>query len=194
MRNQLELSNYGFPLEIIRSARKTLSIEITPDLRVIVRAPNRLSKSDIGYFINEKHKWIEKHLESMRARVGQVEQARKLTDAELTELKRRALALIIERVEQFAPLVGVDYGRITVRSQTTRWGSCSAKGTLSFNCLLALVPSEVLDYVVVHELCHRKEMNHSARFWAEVSRVLPDYAARRRWLKTNGTSLINRVK
>lgn len=194
MRNQLELSNYGFPLEIIRSARKTLSIEITPDLRVIVRAPSRLSKSDIGYFINEKHKWIENHLESMKSRVEQREQARKFTEEELSELKKRALPLIIERVEQFAPIVGVDYGRITVRSQTTRWGSCSAKGTLSFNCLLALVPSEVLDYVVVHELCHRREMNHSARFWAEVGRILPDYAARRRWLKTNGASLINRVK
>lgn len=194
MQNQLELSNYGFPLEIIRSKRRTLSIEITPDLRVVVRAPNRLSGSDIGYFINEKHKWIEKHLESMKARVGQVEQVRKFTDDELAELKRRALPLIAERVEHFAPIVGVDYGRITVRSQTTRWGSCSAKGNLSFNCLLALLPREVLDYVVVHELCHRKEMNHSARFWAEVVRILPDYAVRRRWLKTNGASLINRVK
>lgn len=194
MPNQLELTNYGFPIEIIRSGRRTLSIEITPDLRVVVRAPNRLSKSDIGYFINEKHKWIENHLESMKNRVGQHEQARKFTESELTELKKRALGLITERVEHFAQLVGVDYGRITVRSQATRWGSCSAKGNLSFNCLLALLPTDVLDYVVVHELCHRKEMNHSARFWAEVGRVLPDYAARRRWLKTNGASLIGRIK
>lgn len=194
MPNQLELSNYGFPVEIIRSKRKTLSIEITPDLRVIVRAPSRLSKSDIGYFINEKHKWIEKHLESMKSRAARSDEQPKFTESELSELKSRALGLITERVAHFAPIVGVDYGRITVRSQTTRWGSCSAKGTLSFNCLLALVPSEVLDYVVVHELCHRREMNHSARFWAEVGRVLPDYASRRRWLKTNGAALISRIK
>lgn len=192
MPNQLELSNYGFPVEIIRSRRKTLSIEITRDLRVVVRAPNRLSKSDIGYFINEKHKWIEKHLESMKSRVGQ--SAERFTADELAELRSRTLPLITERVAHFAPVVGVDYGRITVRSQATRWGSCSAKGNLSFNCLLALVPPEVLDYVVVHELCHRVEMNHSARFWAEVGRVLPDYAARRRWLKQNGAPLISRIK
>ncbi len=194
MSNQLELSNYGFPVEIIRSRRKTLSIEVTHDLRVVVRAPNRLSRSDIGYFINEKHKWIEKHLESMKSRVGQSTEYPKFTDAELAELKSRALPMITERVARFAPMVGVDYGRVTVRGQTTRWGSCSAKGNLSFNCLLALVPPEVLDYVVVHELCHRREMNHSARFWAEVGRVLPDYAARRRWLKQNGTALISRIK
>lgn len=194
MPNQLELSSYGFPVEIIRSRRKTISIEITRDLRVVVRAPNRLSKSDIGYFINEKHKWIEKHLESMRSRVGQAEGCPKFTDAELAELKSRALPLITERVAHFAPIVGVDYGRITVRGQTTRWGSCSAKGNLSFNCLLALVPPEVLDYVVVHELCHRREMNHSARFWTEVGRVLGDYVSRRRWLKQNGSALISRIK
>lgn len=194
MPNQLELSNYGFPVEIIRSRRKTVSIEITRDLRVVVRAPNRLSKSDIGYFINEKHKWIEKHLESMKSRVGHEEERPKFTDAELAELKARALPLITERVAHFAPIVGVDYGRITVRGQATRWGSCSAKGNLSFNCLLALVPPEVLDYVVVHELCHRREMNHSARFWAEVGRALPDYAVRRRWLKQNGSALISRIK
>lgn len=194
MSNQLELSSYGFPVEIIRSRRKTLSIEVTHDLRVVVRAPNRLSKSDIGYFINEKHKWIEKHLESMKSRVGQAEECPKFTAAELAELKSRALPLITECVAHFAPIVGVDYGRITVRGQTTRWGSCSAKGNLSFNCLLALVPPEVLDYVVVHELCHRREMNHSVRFWAEVGRILPDYAARRRWLKQNGAALINRIK
>jgi predicted metal-dependent hydrolase len=86
--------------------------------------------------------------------------------------------------------VGVDYRRITIRSQKTRWGSCSSSGNLNFNCLLLLAPPEVLDYVVVHELCHRKEMNHSPRFWAEVGRVLPDYKKRNKWLKENGSRLM----
>ncbi len=94
----------------------------------------------------------------------------------------------------FAPLVGVSYGRITIRNQRTRWGSCSGKGNLNFNCLLMLAPPEVLDYVVVHELCHRKEMNHSPRFWAEVARVLPDYQQRRRWLKEHGGALVQRME
>lgn len=89
-------------------------------------------------------------------------------------------------VEYFARQVGVDYGRITIRNQKTRWGSCSSKGNLNFNCLLMLAPAEILDYVVVHELCHRKEMNHSKAFWAEVEKVLPDYRESVKWLKEKG--------
>ena len=89
--------------------------------------------------------------------------------------------------------MGVRYGRLAVRSQRSKWGSCSGKGNLNFNCLLLLAPDEVLDYVVVHELCHRREMNHSPRFWAEVERVLPDFKNARRWLKQNGASLMARL-
>ena len=98
-----------------------------------------------------------------------------------------------ERIARFAPLVGVSYGRVTVRPMRSRWGSCSSDGSLSFNCLLSRCPAEVADYVVVHELCHRKEMNHSPRFWAEVARILPDYARQRTWLKENGGDLIRRL-
>ena len=87
----------------------------------------------------------------------------------------------------------MDYGRITIRAQRTRWGSCSAQGNLNFNCLLMLTPDNVMEYVVVHELCHRKEMNHSARFWSEVEKILPDYRRSRQWLKDNGGGLIGRL-
>ena len=97
-----------------------------------------------------------------------------------------------ERTAFFAEIMGVDYGRITVRDQRTRWGSCSAKGNLNFNWRLILAPGEVLDYVVVHELAHRREMNHSKRFWSLVEMVLPDYERRRRWLKENGEALMER--
>ena len=85
------------------------------------------------------------------------------------------------------------YSRITIRSQKTRWGGCSAKGNLNFNCLLMLMPQEVRDYVVIHELCHRREMNHSAAFWTEVERYCPDYRLHRKWLKDNGAALIGRL-
>ena len=98
------------------------------------------------------------------------------------------------KVEYFAPIVGVSYGRITIRNQKTRWGSCSSKGNLNFNVALMRAPIEVLDYVVVHELCHRLYLNHSKDFWKEVERVLPDYRLREKWLKENGTRLMAEVQ
>jgi predicted metal-dependent hydrolase len=85
--------------------------------------------------------------------------------------------------------MGVEYGRITIRMQKSRWGSCSGKGNLNFNCLLMRTPDEIIDYVVVHELCHLKEMNHSPRFWAEVEKIFPDYKERRKWLKDHGNEI-----
>jgi predicted metal-dependent hydrolase len=111
----------------------------------------------------------------------------------IEELAEQAKRTIPARVAHYAAMLGVEYGRITIRTQKTRWGSCSSKGNLNFNCLLMLAPPEVLDSVVVHELCHRKHMNHSAAFYAEIARVMPDYKARHAWLKQNGNALMNRV-
>ena len=94
------------------------------------------------------------------------------------------------RVAYYAEKLGVSYGKITLRQQKTRWGSCAANGNLNFNWLLILAPPEVLDYVVVHELCHRREMNHSQAFWKEVEKILPDYRERQKWLKDNGWRLM----
>ena len=117
----------------------------------------------------------------------------KLTDAEINELKKEAESVIPRRVEYFAGVVGVEYGRITIRCQKTRWGSCSSKGNLNFNCLLMLAPPEVLDSVVVHELCHLKVMNHSKAFYDEVLRAYPNYREDHKWLKDHGGELMARV-
>ena len=98
------------------------------------------------------------------------EDVQPLSEEDMKALADKAVRIIPERVRYYAPLIGVTYGRITIRNQRTRWGSCSAKGNLNFNCLLMLAPPEVLDSVVVHELCHRKEMNHSKQFYEEVRR------------------------
>ena len=102
--------------------------------------------------------------------------------------------LIPARVAYYAAQIGVSYGRITIRCQRTRWGSCSSAGNLNFNCLLLLAPPRVLDSVVVHELCHRKQMNHSAAFYREVYRVFPDYDRCRLWLRENGGALLARAR
>ena len=178
--------------QIIRSGRRTLALEIR-DGRLLVRAPYRAKQAEIEALLGSHRAWIEKHLqkaEQQRAAAGAMGP---LTAEELRALAERAGQVIPERVRHYAPLVGVTWGRITVRSQRTKWGSCSARGDLSFNCLLMLTPPEVLDSVVVHELCHRREMNHSERFYAEVLRVFPDYRKWNQWLKENGGVLLRRL-
>lgn len=170
--------------QLIRSERKTVSLQITQEGELVVRAPKRMAKAEIDRFVESKRGWIEKHLRQT------VPDVPKMSEAEFDTLVRHALEVIPQVVARFAPMVGVTYGRITIRNQRTRWGSCSAQGNLNFNCLLMRAPDDVLEYVVVHELCHRKEMNHSPKFWAEVERVLPNYRESRKWLNENGSALI----
>ena len=115
----------------------------------------------------------------------------KLTQQELDALKREAKLLIPGRVRYYAAKLGITYGRVAIRAQRSRWGSCSSKGNLNFNCLLMLCPPEVIDSVVVHELCHRKELNHSKAFWALVYEAMPDYKTWDKWLRDHGRELIS---
>lgn len=93
------------------------------------------------------------------------------------------------KVTAYSKKMGVSPGRVSIREQRTRWGSCSSRGNLNFNWKLVMAPVEVLDYVVIHELCHMKELNHSSNFWALVGKVCPDYKNYRKWLKENGNKL-----
>lgn len=177
---------------VIRSNRKTVAIQVNSDLSVTVRAPRSVSEKDIEEILKKKEAWISKHIEKIKETKErfEAEPTEKLTREKVIALADEALKVIPERVEYFAKVIGVTYGKITVRNQKTRWGSCSSKGNLNFNCLLMLAPPEVLDYVVVHELCHRKQMNHSKAFWLEVEKVLPDYKEARKWLKEEGSQMI----
>lgn len=182
-------------IRVIRSRRKTVSIQIDENLQITVRAPLRMSDAAIRDFIEERSAWIEKHLQKMRDRQEEMKVAPQemLTMEEIRELAQRAADYIPGRVALYAAQIGVRYGRITIRNQRSRWGSCSSRGNLNFNCLLMLTPPEIIDYVVVHELCHRLEMNHSSAFWAEVGQVLPDYRKYEKWLKTNGEKIMRRM-
>lgn len=172
---------------VIRSRRKTISLQVGTDLAVTLRVPMRITKREIEKILKEKEPWIRQSVEKMRMKKAEYEANKMpaLTQKEIKELAKQALDYIPKRVEYYANIIGVDYGRITIRNQKTRWGSCSSKGNLNFNCMLMLTNKDIIDYVVVHELCHRKEMNHSLRFWKEVEKILPDYKVRRKWLKEN---------
>lgn len=181
----------GLSVLLVRSSRKTLAVQIRADGTVIARAPLRMPKDRILCFLSEKASWIRMQQGKMQERENMRQQAGiHLDAAQEKELRERAKSVLAQRTAYFARQVGVTYGRITVRDQKTRWGSCSQTGNLNFNFRLILAPSEVLDYVVVHELCHRRQMNHSAQFWQEVAQVLPDYRKRKAWLTENGWRLM----
>ena len=189
MKSGKEIERMAYTVEVIRSSRRSLALQIRPDGTVLVRAPKRTSGTVIRAFVMQHRDWIEKQLHKL----GDAPSVEKLTAEELEALREQAKLRLPQRAAYFAPLLGVSYGRITVRCQKTKWGSCSSQGNLNFNLLLMLAPQEVQDYVVVHELCHRLEMNHSARFWQAVEQILPDYGERRRWLREHGSALMARA-
>ena len=184
----------GLSVLLVRSSRKTLAVQIRADGTVIARAPLRMPKDRILCFLSEKASWIRMQQWRMQEREKMRQQARiHLDAAQEKELRERAKSVLAQRTAYFARQIGVTYGRITVRDQKTRWGSCSQTGNLNFNFRLILAPLEVLDYVVVHELCHRRQMNHSTQFWQEVAQVLPDYRKRKAWLTENGWRLMGEL-
>ncbi len=170
--------------EWVRSDRRTIAIQVKSDGHVVVRSPYSMSEDQVEHFLAEKEGWIRARQEKLRK---EHECQETVTEEMRTNGIRMALKLIPERVSYYAKIMGVTYGRITIREQKTRWGSCSGKGNLNFNWKLVLMPEGVLDYVVVHELAHRIEMNHSKAFWRIVEQTLPDYHERRVLLKQAGS-------
>ena len=130
--------------------------------------------------ISSHAKWIEKHLSMQSERYSRFSS---LTDEDIKKLKKLAKSVIPKKVEQYAEIMGLKYGRITITSAKTRFGSCSSAGNLAFSYRLMTYPEEAIDYVVVHELAHLVELNHSSRFYSIVAAVLPDYKERRKLLK-----------
>lgn len=187
----------GARVEVVRSQRKTLGLQVKDPDTLVVRAPRRVSDAAIRRFVAEHEEWVAAALkrvaQSALAREDAVAREGLLGEDDLAVLAMQAREAVPARVAYFAPRIGVTYGRITLRCQKTRWGSCTSKGNLNFNVLLMLAPPEVLDYVVVHELCHRLEMNHSPRFWALVAQHDPGFKEHRAWLRKNGTALLARA-
>ena len=173
-------------IKIVKSNRKTFSLEVKRDGSVILRAPIFASNRQIEEFYNKNKAWLEKHIIENEKRTEKSRFYPAFTEDEIKALKERAKQYIPQRVEYWAEIIGVKYNSVSIRAQKTRWGSCSSRGNLNFNWRLLLMPERVMDYVIVHELAHRREMNHSAAFWQIVETYLPDYRERRQWLKENG--------
>jgi predicted metal-dependent hydrolase len=166
----------------VRGHRVVVRYGLPPELVVRPRA----TVADIDEAIHFHKPWLERQLAKA------VEPSLGLERLRLTEVqgRREARARISLIAQSEAAALGVTYSRLTVRDQRSRWGSCSSKGALNFNWRLVLAPHDVLDYVVVHEICHLVELNHGRRFWRLVEQRRPGYRESKRWLDDHGWEIL----
>ncbi|MBQ7065937.1 MAG: M48 family metallopeptidase [Lachnospiraceae bacterium] len=176
--------------EIIYSKRKTIGIHITGEQNIKVKAPYFTSEKMIVKVLFEKKSWIEKTLLKLESQKEY--HIKDFSEAEIKQYRKKAKEILFKKVELYGNYMGVTYNHIAIKDQKTCWGSCSKQGNLNFNWRLILMPEEILDYVVVHELAHLKQLNHSPAFWSLVESVIPDYKARRKWLKEQGAYYIRK--
>lgn len=169
---------------VIRTDRRTMALEITPEGDLLVRAPIRVTAAEIERFVGEHSDWVARHLARMEAR-----RRPPLAAEEEKELRLRAKADLPARTAAWAARMGIEYRGVKITSARHRFGSCNVNGGICYSFLLMQFPDEVIDYVVVHELAHRKEMNHSKRFYAIIAQYLPDYRRRVALLRSLPRSL-----
>lgn len=187
----MEYDDLRVEYELVRCNRRSLEIQIKPGGRIVVRAPIRIRIQEIEALFEKKETWIkDKYREQCNVNVQLVREKTNQTKELEKRYRKAAVDYIPKRVAHFAQILGVTYEKITIRDTKTRWGSCSSSGNLSFSWRLMLAPFSVLDYVVVHELCHRIHMNHSREFWKTVEYYFPEYREKKNWLKEHGKFLV----
>lgn len=167
-------------IEIIRSNRRTLSLEVKEDCSVVLRAPLWCSKKMIDSFISEKTEWLISALERQEKIMMNKPE---LNEAKIAELKKSAKEILPERVRFYSEIMNVEPTGVKITSAKKRFGSCSTKNSLCFSYMLMLYPPEAIDYVVVHELAHIRFHNHGKEFYKVIENVLPDYKSREKLLK-----------
>lgn len=168
--------------QIKKSSRaKRMRVAVYCNAGVVVTVPKGVSESIVDKFVQDKVSWIESKLEFFSK--FKDSKLAKLTDEDFQKNKDKALGTVTERVEYFNKQLGYKYNQINIKNQKTRWGSCSHKGNLNFNYKVIFLPQKLMDYVIVHELCHLKEFNHSKKFWRLVESVIPEYDSIRKKIK-----------
>lgn len=172
---------FSYKHKISRRARG-VRLAVHADGSVVVTGPRWIGKRMIQKFVMEKSDWILDKIRRVSARPKKILDTR--STQEYLHYKEQARALVCRRLEYFSALYGYTYKRISIRNQKTRWGSCSKQGNLNFHYKIAFLPEHLADYIIVHELCHLKEMNHSKKFWDLVAITMPEHKARRRELRS----------
>lgn len=170
---------YKLKLKLKRSVRaRTMRLVVYPDARVVVTAPTFFGMRAIERFVVKHSAWVRRKVEETRDR-----RVIHIKRSEIAVLKKLALESASARCAHFAKIYDVHYRKISIRAQKSRWGSCSRTGNLSFNYRIAALPLHIADYIIVHELCHLAEMNHSKDFWRLVEQTMPDHRGIRKELK-----------
>jgi len=171
--------------KLIRSRRRTLALEIAKDATLIIRAPLRMSMEEVSRFIEQKSDWIARKQASNRRKWQMAASLGEKSQAEIDQLKAQAEKMIPARAGYYAYLLGIKHGRVRITNAKTRWGACNRNGDLSFSWRLAMAPAWVVDYVIIHELIHILEHNHSRRYWEKVRVAYPEYKQCKQWLNGN---------
>jgi hypothetical protein len=185
MKKQIKLYNkkIEYTLRVSKRARR-MRLAIYCDGNLVVTLPNNVNYNIAEQFIIKKSKWIIDKLEYFKNVSSQIFVKGKKRD--FKKYKGEALILVQKRINYFNKIYDFDFNRVNIKNQKTRWGSCSKKGNLNFNYKIVLIPNKLADYIIVHELCHLKEFNHSRKFWNLVAKTLPDYLEIRNELKNGG--------
>lgn len=171
-------------VEIIRSKRKSVSIRVTDDGTIIVRAPKRVTDVYINSFLKKSSKWIEKKVDQSKAQNEKLKDYQ-FSKEEVSRLKKGAKQTLKGRLDEISEQIDINYNKFRLSGASKRWGSCSSKKTISINWRLIFAPPDVIDYVITHELIHLKHMNHSKIFWKLVETHIPKYKENRKWLNEN---------
>ncbi|MDO8582032.1 MAG: M48 family metallopeptidase [bacterium] len=161
--------------------RRRVVISVRGDGSVVVSKSPRIAIAYVEKFVREKFSWIEAKIREQASRPKKLLAHYSVKD--FRENKERARAIVLARLAHFNQFYNYTIGSVLIRNQKSRWGSCSAKGNLNFNYKIVFLPEPLADYLIVHELCHLAEMNHSKRFWALVSQKIPEHKTLRRQMK-----------
>jgi len=155
-------------------------LRIYPDGRVCVTVPRRASIDEATSFLQTHLEWVCKKLMWIEKRESNMQT---LPSASYASTKEQARELVQQKIEQYGPLYNVNVKRMTIKNQKSKWGSCSRRGNLNFNYRIVFLSETLIDYLIVHELCHLKEFNHSKKFWNLVSQTIPNYRECRKELR-----------
>ena len=164
-----------------RRARRYI-LRVLADGTLRVTLPRWGAKRDAQEFIDANRAWIDRERAASRSRTSQ-------DDAREALLRERARRELPDQLLALARAHGIDVRRVSIRNQRSRWGACSPSGTITLNWRLIQTPDFVREYVMLHELMHRRELNHSKRFWRLVAACCPRFVEARRWLRVEGKSL-----